>query len=273
MAANEPCLQGDPELLAKPLELQVRGRPWHGSGVGPHHVCADVCVLCGREFQDKWKLLPAFLKVRGLVKQHIDSYNYFVNVEIKKILLANQKVTSDTDPSFWLRYLNIRVGRPCVQEGADLSRTDITPQECRLRDMTYAAPIEVDVEYTRGKVRVLLLRGRWEAPEAVRTGATTGRTSVMSSRARTPVRHSDSSSRVYHMCPRWCVNAGHHDPTQCTDWANARHAQIEQVHTSVQNARRNGSPARVPLRSGYAVHSLFAVQRVICCCSCRDLFF
>jgi DNA-directed RNA polymerase III subunit RPC2 len=91
--------------------------------------------------------------VRGLVKQHIDSYNYFVNVEIKKILLANQKVTSDTDPSFWLRYLNIRVGRPCVQEGADLSRTDITPQECRLRDMTYAAPIEVDVEYTRGKVR------------------------------------------------------------------------------------------------------------------------
>ncbi len=27
----------------------------------------------------------------------------------------------------------------------------ITPQECRLRDMTYAAPISVDVEYTMGK--------------------------------------------------------------------------------------------------------------------------
>jgi DNA-directed RNA polymerase III subunit RPC2 len=27
----------------------------------------------------------------------------------------------------------------------------ITPNECRLRDMTYAAPIYVDVEYVRGK--------------------------------------------------------------------------------------------------------------------------
>ena len=33
-------------------------------------------------FQEKWKLLPAFLKVKGLVRQHIDSFNYFINVEV-----------------------------------------------------------------------------------------------------------------------------------------------------------------------------------------------
>ena len=48
--------------------------------------------------EDKWKILPAFLKVKGLVKQHIDSYNYFINVDIKKIMKANDKVTSDADP-------------------------------------------------------------------------------------------------------------------------------------------------------------------------------
>lgn len=37
---------------------------------------------------------------------------------------------------------------PCPQE-------NITPQQCRLRDMTYAAPISVDVEYTRGKELVV----------------------------------------------------------------------------------------------------------------------
>ena len=37
-------------------------------------------------FQDKWKLLPAFLKVRGLVKQHIDSFNYFINSEVRLTL-------------------------------------------------------------------------------------------------------------------------------------------------------------------------------------------
>jgi len=54
--------------------------------------------------QDKWKLLPSFLKVRGLVKQHIDSFNYFINVDLKKIVLANEKVTSDVDPQFYLKY-------------------------------------------------------------------------------------------------------------------------------------------------------------------------
>jgi DNA-directed RNA polymerase beta subunit len=45
-----------------------------------------------RAVEEKWKLVPAFLKVKGLVKQHIDSFNYFVNVEIKKIVAANAKI-------------------------------------------------------------------------------------------------------------------------------------------------------------------------------------
>lgn len=28
-----------------------------------------------KSLEDKWLLLPAFLKVKGLVKQHIDSFN------------------------------------------------------------------------------------------------------------------------------------------------------------------------------------------------------
>src|ERR1700677_1767833 len=62
--------------------------------------------------QDKWLLLPAFLKVKGLVKKHIDSFNYFVDVDIKNILKANNKVTSDVDPRFWLKYTDIHVGFP-----------------------------------------------------------------------------------------------------------------------------------------------------------------
>lgn len=38
------------------------------------------------------------------MKQHIDSYNYFVDVEMKKIMEANQKVDSDIDPTFYFKY-------------------------------------------------------------------------------------------------------------------------------------------------------------------------
>ena len=55
--------------------------------------------------QDKWELLSAFLKVKGLVKQHVDSFNYFVDIELKKILKANEYVLSDVDPSFFLKYV------------------------------------------------------------------------------------------------------------------------------------------------------------------------
>ncbi|KAJ1934536.1 DNA-directed RNA polymerase III complex subunit Rpc2, partial [Linderina macrospora] len=104
--------------------------------------------------EDKWQLLPAFLRVKGLVKQHIDSFNYFIDVDLKKIVKANEVVTSDVDPSFYLKYTGIRVGMP-ERTDADAANRSITPHECRLRDMTYAAPIAVDIEYTRGRSRVI----------------------------------------------------------------------------------------------------------------------
>jgi DNA-directed RNA polymerase III subunit RPC2 len=106
--------------------------------------------------RDKWNLLPAFLKVKGLVKQHVDSYNHFVDVELKKIIKANRFVRSDFDPKFLLEYTDIRVLSPNRQEEDDLDhhRSTITPNECRLRDMTYAAPIVVDIVYTRGSAKV-----------------------------------------------------------------------------------------------------------------------
>ena len=105
-------------------------------------------------------MLPAFLKVKGLVKQHIDSFNFFVEVELKKIVKANRQVLSDVDPTFYLRYTNIYVGTPCRfeeqrEEYTQQDPSTITPNECRLRDMTYAAPIVVDIEYSRSKARVI----------------------------------------------------------------------------------------------------------------------
>ncbi|KKY25419.1 putative dna-directed rna polymerase iii polypeptide [Diplodia seriata] len=106
--------------------------------------------------EDKWNLLPAFLKVKGLVKQHIDSFNYFVDVQLKEILRANQYVYSDVDDKFFWRYTDVRVLRPCRVEEENVRgiQSTVTPNECRLRDMTYAAPIVVDVEYKKGNVKV-----------------------------------------------------------------------------------------------------------------------
>lgn len=88
--------------------------------------------------------------MKGLVKQHIDSFNYFVDTDIKNIVKANNKVTSDVDPRFWLKYIDITVGLPDRNEMEAVNKP-VTPHECRLRDITYSAPISVKIQYTRGK--------------------------------------------------------------------------------------------------------------------------
>uniref|UniRef100_T1J8E2 DNA-directed RNA polymerase subunit beta n=1 Tax=Strigamia maritima TaxID=126957 RepID=T1J8E2_STRMM len=103
-----------------------------------------------KPIEEKWKLLPAFLKVKGLVKQHTDSFNHFINVELKNILKANAKVTCESDAIFYLKYTAINVGKPTVDEGFDIVK-GVTPHECRLRDMTYSAQITVDIEYIKNK--------------------------------------------------------------------------------------------------------------------------
>ena len=55
----------------------------------------------------------------GLVKQHIDSFNHFVEHEIKDIVKANEKVTCLADPMFYIKYLDVHVGTPEIEEGFD----------------------------------------------------------------------------------------------------------------------------------------------------------
>lgn len=69
-------------------------------------------------------------------------------------MLANARVVCDVDPSFYLQYLNVSIGGPVVEEGFNISKPT-TPHECRLRDITYSAPITVDIEYIRGNQRVI----------------------------------------------------------------------------------------------------------------------
>ena len=62
--------------------------------------------------EGKWLLLPVFLKAKGLVEQHIDSLDYFVNHDLRNLLNTNNCVTSDVEPKFFLVYTNIYVGMP-----------------------------------------------------------------------------------------------------------------------------------------------------------------
>eukprot|EP00760_Papus_ankaliazontas_P006674 PhM_4_TR13134/c0_g1_i1/m.14396/K03021/RPC2, POLR3B; DNA-directed RNA polymerase III subunit RPC2 len=100
-----------------------------------------------RDVDEKWKLVPAFISAKGFVRQHVTSFDHFLESELDKIVKANQEVRLVSDPVFFLRYKRITVDPPTVQE--NLATRPITPHECRLRDLTYMGTVKVDVEYMR----------------------------------------------------------------------------------------------------------------------------
>ena len=87
------------------------------------------------------------------MRQHIDSFNYFINCELKQIIRAesNRRITLDKHPYYYMEYLDIRVLKPTIEE--DYSKRELYPQECRLRDLNYSAPVVVDIEHVKGNER------------------------------------------------------------------------------------------------------------------------
>ena len=83
---------------------------------------------------------------------------------MKRIVQANKKILSDIDPKFYIEYDDIYLGRPTRSDEdiAEMSTphwgSTVTPNECRLRDTSYSAPIRVDITYWRG-VRKVRRRG------------------------------------------------------------------------------------------------------------------
>lgn len=62
----------------------------------------------------KNKLIRSLYGQQGFAKQHIDSYDEFVNFRIGEIITSklNKRVISDSVSTFWLEYTGIRVAHP-----------------------------------------------------------------------------------------------------------------------------------------------------------------
>mmetsp|Transcript_6488 Transcript_6488/g.15811 ORF Transcript_6488/g.15811 Transcript_6488/m.15811 type:complete len:1189 (-) Transcript_6488:33-3599(-) len=108
----------------------------------------------GCTMEDKWRLVDLFLQYKGLVTQHIESYNHFINVTMKEIVMAptNREIRSDADPKWFMRYENIYLKGPSMIDSYSGGQEPVTttPNQCRISDLTYSALVYVDIVYWKG---------------------------------------------------------------------------------------------------------------------------
>ena len=93
-------------------------------------------------------LLKKYFEEHSTVKSNIDSFNNFIEKELQKIVEENREIEPTIIPQdvdeFKIRLEKIWVTKPEITE-ADGSRRPIYPIEGRLRKITYAAPIYLEV--------------------------------------------------------------------------------------------------------------------------------
>ncbi|MGC8816592.1 MAG: DNA-directed RNA polymerase subunit B [Candidatus Hadarchaeum sp.] len=110
--------------------------------------------------QDTWPLVEAFFREKGLVRQHLDSYNDFIERGLQQVIDEIGGIDLDIE-GVKVKFGKIYLDSPSTKE-TDGSRPPLFPSEARLRNLSYTAPIRLEMK--------LVKNGREQAPEEVYIG-------------------------------------------------------------------------------------------------------
>ncbi|MBS7615677.1 DNA-directed RNA polymerase subunit B [Candidatus Bathyarchaeota archaeon] len=97
-------------------------------------------------------LLKTFFKEKGLVRQHLDSYNEFIDHGLQEVIDEVGEIPIEVPESpykvklgqIWIIDPQTRISGPYVTE-VDGTKHEIYPIEARLRNLTYAAPVALEM--------------------------------------------------------------------------------------------------------------------------------
>jgi len=95
-------------------------------------------------------IVDSFFNEHGLVKHHIDSYNRFLTEGIQKVINETGVLETEIKGGYKVKFGRVRIGKPITKE-ADGSVKEITPMEARIRNLSYSAPVYLEMTTIKGE--------------------------------------------------------------------------------------------------------------------------
>jgi DNA-directed RNA polymerase subunit B len=92
---------------------------------------------------DFWVLMNEFFREKGLVRQHLDSYNRFMDETLQEIVDEVGEITPEI-PGYRVKLKKIYINNPSIVE-ADGSKKQIYPIEARIRNLTYSGSLYLEM--------------------------------------------------------------------------------------------------------------------------------
>ncbi|MEM2141666.1 MAG: DNA-directed RNA polymerase subunit B [Candidatus Thorarchaeota archaeon] len=99
------------------------------------------------ERQKYWPVIEAYFRERGLVGQHLDSFNRFVKYGLQEVVDSIGRLTPKVE-GYYVEFGQITVEAPTVRE-ADGSEHLLYPNEARIRNLTYASKLYLEMTPVR----------------------------------------------------------------------------------------------------------------------------
>ena len=117
------------------------------------------------EVESCWSVITSYFDSKGLVRQQLDSFDHFLKHSIQnvvdenpiaKVIPQNQynvgmDVENTDDVYYQLKFDQVYLSRPTMRE-SDGVTSPMYPNEARLRNLTYAAPLFCDIEFSQYEV-------------------------------------------------------------------------------------------------------------------------
>lgn len=92
-----------------------------------------------------WVIIEDILRKEGIARQHLNSYNEFVERGVQSIIEENGSVEIESLANpYKIKFGRVRIGAPRVVE-IDGSVSNTQPLEARLRNLSYVAPIHLEM--------------------------------------------------------------------------------------------------------------------------------
>jgi DNA-directed RNA polymerase subunit B len=88
---------------------------------------------------DRWSLFESLVNELGLVRQHLDSFDDFIENQLNNIVAEIGKIEPDIE-NYYVKLIAIETEKPSIRE-ADGSERAIYPSEARIRNLIYSIPL------------------------------------------------------------------------------------------------------------------------------------
>ncbi|XP_063435177.1 DNA-directed RNA polymerase II subunit RPB2 [Mytilus trossulus] len=105
-----------------------------------------------------WIVISSYFDEKGLVRQQLDSFDEFIQMSVQRIVEDSPQIDLqaeaqhksggvETPPRYLLKFEQIYLSKPTHWE-KDGAPSPMMPNEARLRNLTYSAPLYVDITKT-----------------------------------------------------------------------------------------------------------------------------